>query len=145
MRILVLDDDDNRHSYFRRQFIGHDVTHVHTYSKCLEALLGSEPFEVVFLDHDLNDNGYRSLAPSRPGHTPREMTHYSREGELDGRDVAEDMVQILPVEKRPYQVVVHSWNPDGANEMMAILRDGGFKNVVRWEFNPKTDLKLNGK
>jgi len=144
MRILILDDDDNRHAYFRHQLIGHDAVHVHTYAECMDALLDTETFEVVFLDHDLNDNGYRSLAPERPGHVAREMTHYSREGELDGRDVAEDMVRLLPVEKRPFQVVVHSWNPDGAAEMMAILRDGGFKNVIRWEFNPRVDLKING-
>jgi hypothetical protein len=72
------------------------------------------------------------------------MTHYSREGELDGRDVAEDMVIIVPEDKRPYQVIVHSWNPDGAMEMMKILKDGGYTNVVRWEFDPKTNLKLNG-
>lgn len=145
MRILVLDDDDNRHAYFRRQFIGHDVTHVHTYSECMAALLSTPNFEVVFLDHDLNDNGYRSLADSRPGHTPKDPTFYSGPPEeLDGRCVAEDMVTILPEDKRPYQVIVHSWNPEGAKEMLATLRDGGYENLVRWEFNPKVDLKLNG-
>jgi len=145
MRILVLDDDDERHAYFRRQLIGNDVVHVHTYSECLDALLGQEIFEVVFLDHDLNGNGYQSLVSERPGHQERAMTRYSRKGELDGRDVAEDMVKLLPEEKRPYQTIVHSWNPDGAKEMIAILKDGGFKNILRWEFNPNVDLKFNSR
>lgn len=144
MRILVLDDDDERHGYFRRQFIGHDVTHAYTYSECMDALLNTPNFEVVFLDHDLNDNGYRSTAESRPDHAPKEPTIYSDlPEELDGCCVAEDVVRLLPVEKRPFQIIVHSWNHGGAAEMMAILRDGGFKNLVRWEFNPQVDLKLN--
>lgn len=144
MRILVLDDDDARHGYFAKQFIGHEVTHVHTYTECIQTLLDNDPFEVVFLDHDLNDHGYRSTADEKTDYVQRSLTRFSREGELDGRDVAEDMVRLFPVEKRPYQVVVHSWNPQGAKEMMSILKDAGF-NVQRWEFDPRANLKINGK
>lgn len=143
MRILVLDDDDNRHAYFDKQFPNDDVNHVHTYSKCVATLLSDDKFDVVFLDHDLNDHGYKSLASDKDGYIQRSMTQFSRPYELDGRDVVEDMVQFLPAEKRPGQVIVHSWNPSGAQEMMKMLKDAGF-NAIRWVFNPKDNLKANG-
>ena len=143
MRILVLDDDDVRHEYFARQFANHDILHVHTYSECLNALLNNDWYDVVFLDHDLNDHGYRSVADERANYFQRSLTRFSRPGLLDGRDVVEDMVKMLPPEKVPSQVVVHSWNDAGGAEMMSMLNDAGY-NALRWVFDPSKTIKING-
>lgn len=136
MRILVLDDDENRHDYFARELalLGQEVVHTWTYDQCVDALTNQDRFDVVFLDHDLNDHGVKSVMVGG--------SLYGGIQELDGRDVAYYMAQRLDKDKRPGQVVVHSWNPDGAREMVQILRDDGYTNVVRWEFNPKQKLKL---
>jgi len=132
MRILVLDDDDMRHQYFAEELKGNDVIHVHTYDECVDALSNQEPFEVVFLDHDLNDYKYKSELVG--------AGLYGGTQEMDGRDVTCYMTTLLKDEQRPFQVIVHSWNPSGAEEMIATLKDGGYENVVRWEFDPAKKL-----
>src|SRR3954467_10883234 len=111
MRVLVLDDDNNRHVTFRRNLIGHDVVHVHTYDEAVAALAG-ERFDVMFLDHDLNLEGvHRSV---------RRDEETGVEWEMNGAHVAH-VIAELPSEKRPDEVFVHSYNPDGASNMIAIL------------------------
>lgn len=141
MRILVLDDDDQRHAFFKRQLIGHDVVHTHSYKECMDALRGKR-FDMVFLDHDLNMNQYSSKADDRPEYIQRNLTQFSKKGELDGRDVTEDMIKMLPKEKIPETVVVHSWNPSGAAEMVKMLQDANYPHVIRWPFDPKATLKV---
>lgn len=134
MRILILDDDDMRHNYFRRELANHEVVHAHTYDEACDALSSQDRFDTVFLDHDLNFEQYRSVQKCDDGY----------EVELDGKDAAHYLVGRVPQEKRPGQIVVHSWNETGAREMVAILKDGGFTNVVRWVFNPKQPLRARG-
>ena len=40
MKILFLDDDETRQEHARRQFIGHDATHVRTSREAIQAILG---------------------------------------------------------------------------------------------------------
>jgi hypothetical protein len=40
MKILFLDDDEDRHRKFKMQTIGCDVTHVYTYDEAIAALMG---------------------------------------------------------------------------------------------------------
>lgn len=130
MRILILDDDENRHGKFAHWFAGYDVHHVYTIAQ-FEEKLGTGKFDAIFLDHDLNDYGKTSVVPGAYG--PVELT---------GFDAAK-MVSNLPDDCRPDQVVVHSWNPAGASMMVELLRDCGL-SVIRWEFNPKSIFKIHG-
>jgi hypothetical protein len=109
-RALVLDDDWRRHDAFASAYPG--IVQTWTHDEACEAI-AAERFDVVFLDRDLNDHGKRSVRPGM----------YGRQ-ELSGEDVAWFIAQ-LPEEKRPLRVVVHSWNPDGAQRIVAILRDAG--------------------
>lgn len=57
MRILILEDDTERHKKFRENLIGHKIVIV-TQSNQAIKLLQAEKFEVLFLDHDLGDQIY---------------------------------------------------------------------------------------
>jgi CheY-like chemotaxis protein len=114
VRILVLDDDLRRHAVFANNLQGHEVTHVHTYNTMLKTLLTQPPFDLVYLDYDLNDFGAFSIGPSSSGGLRK----------LTGADVALFIISKLPKERQPKRAVIHSWN-DGAAMISRILRIGG--------------------
>ena len=122
LRILVLDDDDIRHEWFKEYFKDHEAQHVYTVNGAITALISDPQYDFVFLDHDLNDHKYESTAAGMYGRT-----------ELTGTDVAQFIAEILEPAKKPKQVVVHSWNPDGARRMLGLLKDAGIK-THKWEF-----------
>lgn len=123
MRVLVLDDDDARHKKFAQWFAGLDVKHVYNLKTFLEAI-NTGKFEYIFLDHDLYDFV--------------ETNGQSRE--LTGQDAAKALCMLDP-QSRPDKVIVHSWNPSGAESMMGILRDAGFK-PIRWVFDPSKYITI---
>jgi CheY-like chemotaxis protein len=131
MNILVLDDDLDRHYTFARVFADakHQSVHVQTVAKCIEALKETK-FDLVYLDRDLSDFCDENKVVGMYGTQ-----------EFTGEDVANWMAKELPEERRPKEVVVHSWNQPGAARMILTLRDAGFN--VRYKcFNPKT-LRLD--
>ena len=74
------------------------------------ALLRDNEVEVISLDHDLGcspDEGIWAKGCSPDG---------------DGRDLVKAMIAGDLV---PPTVYIHSWNPSGAREMAALLRDAG--------------------
>ena len=111
-RILVLDDNPQRLNVFAQWFKDHDVVLTNCYGDCIQAFLSNERFDLVHLDHDLNDFGNKSTMPSMYGGGASELT---------GADVAWFIAYELPESKRPSKVVIHSWNPDGAKAMYDIL------------------------
>lgn len=124
MRILILDDDDIRHEAFKwKLHMKHDCIHVYTVQGAIEALNNNPAFDIVFLDHDLNDHQY----------TSHETVSFSKIS-LTGYRVATYISKELPKEKRPETVVVHSWNTPGGDSMMAILKEGGIR-ALRWFFD----------
>ena len=124
MKILVLDDDPDRHHTFKQILSGHQVTHVTSVDKCVAALKDHR-FDLVFLDHDLADFSNENYVVGMYGYQ-----------ELTGTDVARFMANDLPIAQRPHEVIVHSWNPDGAKRMVSTLQDAGF-NVRFLRFDPK--------
>ena len=126
MRILFLDDDKVRHDAFAKQFAHDDRVHVTNYAD-FEIALAGDKFDGIFLDHDLNDFGRNSVISDGGMYG----SHYDYE--LTGVDAARLIVR-LPAEKIPGTVVVHSWNPGGADNIANILRDAGI-NVARAPFS----------
>jgi hypothetical protein len=116
MRVLVLDDMEPRHQFFRACFIGVDVTHAYTYEEAVAAL-GGDKFDWAFLDRDLTEK--QTL-----GYVDREKT---------GEDVA-NVIAAMPLEKRPDHVVIHSLNSSGAARMGHTLQDAGIKEVTTMPF-----------
>jgi len=107
LRILILDDEKNRHTLFGRKLIGAIVTHVETVEECLREIRESELFDVIFLDHDLDGKIY---VPSGPG---------------TGYEVAE-WLKNHPT-KLPGAVILHTLNEYGAANMLELLPGAMYK------------------
>lgn len=126
MKILFLDDAPWRHKLVRARMedvtmkaAGVEVVHVWTVDECVEALQSKGPFDHIYLDHDLNQ--YVNVH----GRVSKYAATYG-EHNLDGADVASWMARNM--QERP-RVTVHSFNPDGARQMVDILKDAGFPVV----------------
>ena len=109
MRILILDDDPNRHKAFKRLFIGHLDTHVETASDCIEALRYKD-WDILFIDRDLSDWG-------RPYHEAG-----------TGNDVAEWLWENP--DRIPPHVIVHSINVSGSRAIYTVIRANAPKGTV---------------
>lgn len=114
MRVLFLDDDAERHTACARDYRDLDVTHVWTAAGAVAALEMGEPFDVACLDHDLGGQ------------------HFATSDEGSGYAVAAHIARMEPG-RRPREVVVHSWNPEGAARMVATLIEAGVR-VARIPF-----------
>lgn len=110
MKILVLDDDQYRLKQFQQRLIGHVVHCTETASDTIK-MLSEESFDVVFLDHDLGGTAY---VPSGPG---------------TGYEVAKWLSEH--VDRKPKQIVIHSFNAPGANNMKSLLPEA-FYNPGAW-------------
>lgn len=110
MRVLFLDDDENRHERMKRMSIGHVVDHVRTAEEAIAAMRETE-YDLACLDHDLGGLIYVD----------------SNDANGTGYTVAKALTE-LPI-KRPKQVIVHSFNPVGAQRMARRLHDAGFRVV----------------
>jgi len=129
-RILFLDDDRIRHDTFAKRFANAECVHVETFDEFERALLRGSKFDVIFLDHDLNDFGNRSVMESVWA-----CYGSSEQTELTGTDAAV-LVAGLPTEKKPEQVVVHTHNPPGGDRMVLILEKANIP-VIRQPFKGK--------
>ena len=103
MRILILDDDLDRHATFKRKLIGAIIHSVEESSHCIEKIKKEDPFDLILLDHDLGGQVY---VPSGPG---------------TGFEVAE-WLRDHP-EKMPKLVILHTCNEHGAGRMLEVLPD----------------------
>jgi hypothetical protein len=108
MRILILDDNLDRHNGFRKALSDHVLTHVYTHNQAVKALEDNPAFDLVYLDHDIGD--------LQDG----DKDDYGRD--LTGHDVALFMVRVLDATKLPEEVIIHSWNPVGARSMLQVLQ-----------------------
>jgi predicted P-loop ATPase/GTPase len=133
LRVLFLDDEvyrhdgacTNKHSVeldktvefticIHKKAVVYHVWHAMTAISCLRTC---NPFDVVFLDHDLG------------------FGHGKADNEvLSGWNVVLILCD-LPEDKRPKKVVVHSYNTVAAPKMVAKLKEHGYD--VIWEtFHP---------
>ena len=123
MRVLHLDDDDLRHELFMEwhAHAGDTSVAVHDLDE-FAAAINRERFDIVYLDHDLNDFQYTSGFA--------DMYGWKQQNGVD----AATLLATLPEDQRPATVVIHSWNPEGAKRMARVLEEAGFENVIIEEF-----------
>ena len=107
MRILVLDDLDVRHDGFDRRFKDDKIDHAYTVEEAVYYLCAYK-YDLVQLDHDLAPEHY-------VGGDSKEPT---------GFDVAV-FISEMSADFRPTQVIIHSWNPVGAERMKLQLHGLG--------------------
>lgn len=105
MKILFLDDDPNRGERFLREH--GDVVWTKTARSTIDVLFDFDPFDVVYLDHDLGGEVYVDSG--------REDT---------GMEVVRWVEANRPAVGR---FVVHSLNYPAAAQMVGRLRDAGYE------------------
>lgn len=123
MRILVVEDDNERINWFKRQALGMPIDIVTTAAEGL-ALLEQYDYTQIFLDHDLADHHYRAY----DGHTCT--------GEFDeetGFSVAR-FLGANPQKSEGAEIFVHSLNEPAARRMVRELHQGR-RNYHRIPFN----------
>lgn len=110
--ILILDDDMGRHHAFARTLIGNAVVHVCTAKEAIQAM-SQRRFDIVFLDHDL---GGGSVPESSGPGTGYEVACWVRDNP----------------ERQPQTIIVHSFNPVGARNMLNVLPPGASWHPGIW-------------
>lgn len=111
MKILILEDDDNRRKSFMRNLIGHDVTIVDRSKAAIERLEAGE-WDALYLDHDL---GGEVMVES---------------GENTGYEVAKWLE--MHKERQPKHMILHTFNPIGMENMQNALPNA-IKCLGAWE------------
>jgi CheY-like chemotaxis protein len=107
-RILFLDDNPARHDLMDARYPLDEIVHVYNIDEYREALEAYDHFDMISLDHDLNDFDHRS---------------YMGDCDLTGRDACGYLMRYL--HKAPEVIHIHSSNPDGAHDMMSFLDSRG--------------------
>ena len=102
MKILILEDNPCRISAFYKKLIGHDVIAVETVGEAI-SLLESDPFDVLFMDHDLGGEFYVDSSGN-------EETGYTLACWLSDN-----------MECAPKKIYVHSLNPVGVKNIQSVL------------------------
>ena len=122
--VLLLDDDERRHRWFRKRFEGDELDVVESVAEAKE-LLAANTYDAIFLDHDLLPHHYESNE-----HDDFANTGYA---------IAEFLNERAELQ-RAATIVVHTRNADAAIPMVQKLRESG-RNVEYCAF-PLLDLKI---
>ena len=119
MKILFLDDDTIRIRQARIDFAKDELSTAETAEQAIILLEKYSPYDTVSLDHDL---GGKIYCPS---------------DEASGFAVAE-YISKMQKEQLPKQVIIHSFNPDGAVKMLVVLQ--GIVPVLQQPFHINKNL-----
>lgn len=122
--VMLLDDDERRHRWFRKRFAG-DIVDVAENVEEAKELLTQASYDAIFLDHDLLPHHYESN-----DHDDFATTGYA---------IAEFLNQ-RPELQRAATIIVHTRNADAAIPMVKTLRESG-RNVEYCAF-PMLGLKI---
>jgi hypothetical protein len=122
--VLLLDDDDRRHRWFKKRFEGDELDIAKSVAEA-KYLLAQNTYDAIFLDHDLLPHHYESN-----DHDDFANTGYA---------IAEFLNDRADLQ-RAATIIVHTRNADAAIPMVQKLRESG-RNVEYCAF-PLLDLKI---
>jgi CheY-like chemotaxis protein len=106
--ILFLDDNPARHTVMDARYPNDLVVHAYDIHAFRAALEEHERFDMISLDHDLNDFEARS---------------YIGDSDATGRDACGYMMKYR--DKLPPVIIIHSGNDDGSKDMAEFLASRG--------------------
>lgn len=110
MRIMFLDDNENRRKAFKQRSIGCVVDFACNADEALAFLLGEQSYDLIMLDHDLGGPAEEGLL---------------LEDAKDGRYVVKGLVESK--KHLDTTIVVHSLNGAGAEVMLFHLVQAGYE------------------
>lgn len=120
LKILILEDDQNRIATFRNKLSRHTLVFVETASDAIATIKGAaevgSAFDVIFLDHDLGGEAY--VDPSNQN---------------TGSEVVRWLTSYGGVLEQPY-IIIHSMNHPAATSMQKALDRDGYEFVYRIPF-----------
>lgn len=122
--VMLLDDDERRHRWFKKRFVGDELDIAANVEEAKELLAGQN-YDAIFLDHDLLPHHYESN-----DHGDEANTGYA---------IAEWLNDRAELQKAA-TIIVHTRNADAAIPMVTKLRESG-RNVEYCAF-PMLDLKI---
>ncbi|KXK02959.1 MAG: hypothetical protein UZ17_ACD001001407 [Acidobacteria bacterium OLB17] len=122
--VMLLDDDERRHRWFVKRFVGDDIDIAANVDDA-KAFLSERSYDAIFLDHDLLPHHYESN-----DHDDYHQTGY---------EVAKWLTEN-PALQRAATIIVHTRNADAAIPMVQILRNSG--RTVEYCAFPMLDLKI---
>jgi CheY-like chemotaxis protein len=105
MKILILEDSEDRIKQFKQRLIGKEVTFTKDTKECI-SLLNNQEWDYLFLDHDLDNN-------------------FNSPGEGTGYEVAKYIAEHPSC--CPRRILIHTLNNIGASAMMLVLGDSGIR------------------
>ena len=114
VRVLILEDDPNRVADFRRNYSDFDLCFVSTVQEAEDVVKAQPAFDVMFLDHDL---GGTQMAPSDKN---------------SGYEFARRLA-IFHSSKLPKACVVHSLNPNGAENIVGAMGGNAIRIPFAWK------------
>jgi hypothetical protein len=106
--VFLLDDDHRRHRWFEKRFANDVLDIAETVAQAKE-LLSANPYDAIFLDHDLLPEHYNS---------------HERDDERTGYAIA-SWLATSPRIQNASRVFVHTRNADAAIRMVEIMRQTG--------------------
>jgi len=106
MRILILEDSEDRIYQFKKRLIGHYIEYYANTKECIQSLKGNGPWDYLLLDHDLGNV-------------------FEQPGDGTGYEVAKYIADHPKL--CPKQILTHSINNIGAAAMMRVLGDAGIR------------------
>lgn len=108
MKILFLDDDQERHKALTKQLCGKPADRAYTAREAI-AMLDANEYNLVMLDYDLGGPESENT-----------MNEEAEDGRMVARWIADNYERF-----RDTSFVVHSLNADGRKEMVSIIRHNG--------------------
>jgi len=103
LKILILEDSHARIQTFKQKLKDHDLFFYDQVKDAKAALILLGPFDVIFLDHDLDDKVFVSSEDENTGY---QLAKYIAQNEL-----------------KFDQIILHSMNPAGVLNMKNVLPD----------------------
>ena len=120
MKILIVEDDMERVRKFKEMFSEYYITHV------VDAISGidfvkKQKFDAIFLDHDLGNKVFVKSEDHNTGY---------------------QVAKVIPLSiNKTTPVVVHSWNPAGADNILKLLPNAVYKPFGSFSSNILTYIK----
>lgn len=119
MRVLVLEDDDQRILWFAQKLFCHRLTFAFTSVDAID-LLNDNSFDLIFLDHDLCEEHYNSYIASLSSDEEWRADKYDHN---TGMAVAKFLAEN-PDKSPSARIIVHTLNPIAQLRMQNTLFEG---------------------